>query len=125
MSEDEVIRHFAESGRHPDIALFRTAFVLARKEGSAIGACLERLASVTRQRQSFCRKIRGAVAMQRLSAIGIVACFVAIACFQGITNRERLGLAIHSPLGAKMLLLSVGLILFGVGWMFQISKQRL
>lgn len=123
--EDGVIRSFASTIDHPDVALFRSAFLLARREGSSLAECLQRLARVTRQRQSFRRKIRGAVAMQKLSAIGIAGCTVAIGAIQALTNPAAIKAALAHPLGQRGLGLGVLLVLVGVGWMLRMGRSKI
>ena len=65
-SEEDAILSFGESVGHPDVSLLTTSLILARRQGSSLGACLGRLNKVTRQRQSFRRKAKAAVAMQRI-----------------------------------------------------------
>ncbi|MEZ4753889.1 MAG: type II secretion system F family protein [Bdellovibrionota bacterium] len=123
-SEFEAIQSFAASIKHPDIKLFRTAFILARMEGSSLSECLQRLARVTRQRQSFRRKIKGAVAMQKLSALGIAGCTIVIGLIQFLSNPKALNSALAHPVGSKLLYGGVVLIAFGIIWMMNISKAR-
>ncbi|MBX7144287.1 MAG: type II secretion system F family protein [Oligoflexia bacterium] len=124
-SEEEVVLAFADSVQHPDIDLFRTAFVLARQEGASLSECLQRLARVTRHRQSFRRRVRGAVAMQKLSAIGIGICAVIIGLIQGMTNPKAFQLALASPVGSRALAVSVALVVFGIAWMFSLTRAKL
>jgi Flp pilus assembly protein TadB len=124
VSEEEAIMGFASDIAHPDISLFRSSFILARKEGSSLGECLHRLARVTRQRQSFRRKIRAAVAMQKLSAIGISGCAIIIGIIQFVSNPKAVSLALAHPIGSKILMAGVGLIITGLVWMLNISRTR-
>lgn len=124
-SEEDAIRSFAGSIQHPDLALFRTAFILARKEGASLAECLQRLARVTRQRQSFRRKVKGAVAMQKLSSFGIAGCTVVIGVIQFTTNPEAIKVALEHPLGVKLLAGGIGLVVFGLVWMLQLAKPRI
>jgi len=124
-SEESAVKGFASSINHPDIRLFTTAFILARKEGSSLSECLQRLAKVTRQRQSFRRKVRGAVAMQRLSAFGIGGCTIVIGLIQYTTNPEAMIQAVNHPLGFKTLAIGMGLITFGLVWMLNMSKSKI
>ncbi len=123
-SEETAIFQFAGGINNPDISLFRIAFLLARKEGSALSLCLERLARVTRQRQSFRRKVRGAVALQRVSSYGIAAIALLTLSFQMLTNLENFKLALNHPLG--MIGLSIGALLITLGllWMSRIAPAR-
>lgn len=122
--ESKAILRFGRSIMHPDLKLFRTAFILARREGSSLAACLQRLVRVTRQRQSFRRKTRSAVAMQRLSAFGIAACTLVIAVIQFTTNPDAMLNALDDPSGQKILASGVLLIVGGIVWMLQMTKAR-
>jgi len=125
LSEEECIRRFASTINHPDTQLFRTAFILARKEGSSLSSCLQRLARVTRQRQSFRRKIRSAVAMQKLSAFGIAACTVVIGLIQFSANPQALSDAFAHPIGSKVMILGISLVCAGLFWMLNLAKSRI
>ena len=124
-SEEQAISAFGRTIRHPDITLFRTAFLLARRQGSSLGEALHRLSRVTRTRQSFRRKMRGAVAMQRLSAFGILFCALAIGFFQAITSPAALRDAISDPIGKQALSAGLALILIGIVWMIRLTRQRI
>ncbi|MGI6523797.1 MAG: type II secretion system F family protein [Bdellovibrionota bacterium] len=125
VSEDTAVREFAASILHPDIQLFRSTFILARREGSSLGDSLRRLGRVTRQRQSFRRKLKGALAMQRLSAIGITGCAVLIGLLQAVTNIDALKDAFNHPLGSLAMMFGVGLIALGLVWMLYLSRRRI
>lgn len=124
-SEEEVLRQFASTVAHPDLELFRTAFILSRKQGSSLAPCLHRLAKVTRRRQSFRRKMASAVAMQRLSAIGIAACASAMGIMQYITNPTAFAQALRDSTGSKALLLGAVLMTSGLSWMFFLTRRRI
>jgi len=125
LSEEVVIREFADTINHPDIKLFRTGFILARREGSSLAGCLQRLVRVTRQRQSFRRKVRSSLAMQKLSVWGILVCTLAIGLIQFATNMDSLRAALDNPLGVKALGFGLGLIGIGLVWMMHLSKSRI
>jgi tight adherence protein B len=124
LSEESAIARFGSRVRHPDVKLFRMAFALARKEGASLSYCLQRLARVTRQRQSFRRKTRGAVAMQKLSAFGIAGCTLLIGAIQGITNRGAFIEAFMHPYGRVLLILGLLLVGIGIIWMVKMAKIR-
>ncbi|NLF25785.1 MAG: hypothetical protein GX589_09055 [Deltaproteobacteria bacterium] len=125
LSEQEAIQAFAETIDHPDLSLFRVSFLLARREGSSLAHCLQRLGRVTRQRQSFRRKIKAAVAMQKLSSLGIVGCGLVIGLFQMATNSQALLDAIAHPVGIKIIAGGVFLMALGVLWMMHITRARM
>ena len=120
--EEEVLRDFARTVDLPNLSLLRTAVILARQEGASLADCLRRLAKVTRQRQSFRRKIKAALAMQRLSAFGISGCAIVIGVFQVITNPEGIGVAFGHSVGRYLLLGGAGLMMLGLVWMLHLAK---
>lgn len=124
VQEEDALQLFGSTINHPDIPLFRAAFILSRKEGSSLSECLQRLARVTRQRQSFRRKVRSAVAMQKLSAIGIGMCTVAIGGIQMVSNPAAIQAAWNHPVGSKLLCLGVSLVVCGIGWMFKMASPK-
>lgn len=123
-SEERAVQEFGASIRHPDISLFRAAFILARQQGSPLASCLQRLARVTRQRQSFRRKAKAAIAMQRLSSLGIAACAALVGAFQALTNMAALRQAWTHPAGCIALSGGVLLMIFGLGWMLRLAISR-
>lgn len=122
--EDDCLREFGRSVMHPDIALFRTAMILSRKEGSSISTCLQRLAKVTRQRQSFRRKIRSAVALQKVSAYAIAGCTALIGLIQFNANPDVVRNAWSHPAGSRILQLGIFLIIAGIVWMRRLVVSR-
>lgn len=123
-SEAAVINGFADEIKHPELALFRSSFLLARAEGGSLATCLERLAKVVRSRQSVRRKIKAAVAMQKLSGYGICAVVLALLVFQSITAREQLLAAWEHALGGKLLVLSSLLVVTGISWMIALTRSK-
>lgn len=122
--EEEAILSFAADIDHPDIKLFRTAFLLARREGSSLSECLQRLAKVTRQRQSFRRKAKAAVAMQRLSTFGIALCTAFVVIVQLIGNKDSVHSTLANPTGQYILGFGCTLVLTGIIWMLFMTKTR-
>lgn len=122
IDETEVLKGLILRTGSRDITTFSETFLLARKEGSSLAECLKRLARVSRQRQSFRRKTRAALAMQKLSAIGIGICLFIIALIQLSTNPTSLQDAFAHPIGSKLLVLSF--VLFGAGmvWLFRMTQ---
>jgi len=122
--EEDALRDFAREIPHPDIALFRSAILLARREGSSLSSCLQRLAKVTRQRQSFRRKVRAAIALQKLSSIAIVMCAVTVLVVQFVANPKLLTDAMQHPLGRKALYAGLTAMAIGLVWILRITHHR-
>ncbi len=125
MDETEALRNFGSSINHPDIVLFKTAYMLSRKQGSSLSETLHRLAKVTRHRQSFRRKVRSAVAMQKLSAFGIGGCAVLICLIQAVGNPKIVSDALSNPVGVKLLGLGAILIVSGLFWMLRMTRSKI
>lgn len=125
MSEEEAIGNFAKDIKHPDIDLFRVAFNLSRKEGSGLYSPLRRLTKVTRQRQAFRRKSSAAIAMQKVSAFGILGSGMFIAFIQVIMNRENFFLTFQSPLGIRLMILGMLFVAVGMIWMLYMARNKI
>ncbi|MCB0319358.1 MAG: type II secretion system F family protein [Bdellovibrionales bacterium] len=123
-TEERAIAQFAKSIQHPDVKLFRMAFRLARNEGSSLAICLQRLARVTRQRQSFRRKVSAAVAVQKLSAFGIAGCAILIGLIQATSSAKAFAEALAVPIGQVMIFGGGTMILVGLIWMVRMTKFR-
>lgn len=122
--EEDAVREFGANISHPDIPLFTTAFILARKEGSSLSECLQRLARVTRTRQSFRRKVRSAVAMQKLSSLGIGLCTLVIGVIQFTANPQAIRTALAHPVGEKLIGLGLILVVIGIAWMYRLASPK-
>ena len=123
--EEQAIGNFGKSIKHPDVALFRTGFLLSRQHGSSLAPCLERLVRTTRQRQSFRRKIASAVAMQKLSSFGVAACALFVPLMQFVSNPSDLITAWNHPLGGVMLGIGAGCVVGGLFWMLCMTRRKL
>jgi tight adherence protein B len=122
--ESQAIAEFGSNLEFRETQLFRSILLLSRNEGSSLGQSLVRLAKVTRQRQSFERKVRSALAMQRLSTVGLVLCALFTLGFQVMTNTAAVTTALANTGGAMVMALGVVLMLVGVTWMMVISRGR-
>ncbi len=122
--ELEALERFAEKVAHPDLPLFRATLSIAMREGGPIGPSLERLARITRRRQAFRQRARGAVAMQRLSAFGIVASAISIIIFQLFTARDQVLQAVIHPFGGIAYLLGGTFLIIGITWLLMLTRSR-
>ena len=125
MSEEAAISEFAKDIKHPDIDLFRVAFVLSRREGSGLYKPLRRLTKVTRQRQGFRRKAKSAVAMQKVSAFGILGSGIFIGIIQILMNRENFFKALETSIGIRFMLFGVTLVVIGIVWMLYMTREKI
>ena len=123
VSEEKAIGEFASDIQHPDLILFKQAFYLARTQGSSISGCLERIAKVVRSRQSFRRRIKAALAMQKLSAIGILFAVITILIIQVFTNSDALFMAWDNPVGKHALVFATLMVVGGMVWIVKLSSS--
>jgi Flp pilus assembly protein TadB len=121
--EEELIEEFLALYGNQDGELFKRCLILSRRHGGSLGDPLHRITRVVRQRQSFRRKTRAALAMHRMSAIGIALCAVAMTALQCAMSPDSLNLAIHHPLGSKLLIGGVMTIISGLSWMLTMGRE--
>lgn len=123
---DEVVLIDALCARyeHPDVELFKRCLVLSRTHGSSLAEPLHRVVKVVRQRQSFRRKTRAALAMHRMSAVGIAGCAILIGVMQMTVNRKGIEVALANPVGLMFLIGGAVLVAAGVAWMLSMGREE-
>jgi Flp pilus assembly protein TadB len=123
---DEVVLIDAFCSRydHPDVELFKRCLVLSRAHGSSLAEPLHRVVKVVRQRQSFRRKTRAALAMHRMSAVGIAGCAILIGMMQMTVNRKGIEVAFANPVGRMFLIGGAFLVAAGVAWMLSMGREE-
>ena len=121
--EEDLVGEFLALYGNQDAELFRRCLILSRRHGGSLGEPLHRITRVVRQRQSFRRKTRAALAMHRMSAIGIALCAAAMTALQCAMNPQSLELSIHHPIGSKLLVGGILLIVTGLGWMLRMGRE--
>lgn len=114
---------FAINIEDPCLDLFKHALRLAHEDGATISSCLQRLSRVTRQRQSFDRKVKSALAMQRLSTIGLLACASLMLITQALINFEAISRAFLNPLSLLVMLIGLTLLISGAVMMTTLAKR--
>jgi Flp pilus assembly protein TadB len=124
-SEQVAVSIFANDLKFSEVSILKDVLQLGRQEGASLGPALMRLAKVTRQRQSFHRKARAALALQKLSSIGMLLCAISILIMQYFANPEALAIALSHPLGLFAITLGILAVLVGVGWMLKLSQSKI
>lgn len=123
VDEEEILESFLMTYESQEGELFKRCLILSRRHGSSLAEPLHRITRVVRQRQSFRRKIRAALAMHRMSAIGIALCAVAMGGLQLGMNPQAFDVAMEHPTGGKLLVGGVCLIITGVMWMMLMGRE--
>ena len=124
VDEERLIGSFMGGLSSADLELFKRCMLLSRRHGASIAEPLHRVVRVVRQRQSFRRKTRAALAMHRLSAIGIACCAIVIAGIQVAMNLPGIELAWRSKAGSTCLAIGLVFIVVGVGWMMSMGREE-
>lgn len=122
--EEVLVRDLMSNIANPDLELFKRCLTLSRRHGTSLADPLHRIVRVVRQRQSFRRKTRAALAMHRMSAIGIAFCATAIGGIQAVMNGAGITIAWAHPVGSKLMIGGVCLISLGVVWMMSMGKEE-
>lgn len=121
--EEELLDGFLALYESRDGELFKGCLILSRRHGGSLADPLHRITRVVRQRQSFRRKTKAALAMHRMSAIGIALCAVAMGALQCGMNPQSLEIAFNHPIGSKILCGGLLLISTGLGWMLTMGSE--
>lgn len=121
--EEVAIRGLFARIPSPEVELFKGCLLLARKHGSSLAEPLHRIARVVRQRQSFRRKTRAALAMHRMSAVGIAICAALIGVIQAAMNPAGIAVACAQPVGLALLGAGSLLIVTGIAWMMSLGRE--
>ena len=124
LDEDQAIDQLCSGDEHPDVQLLKKCLLLSRRHGSSLAEPLHRIARVVRQRQSFRRKTRAALAMHRLSACGIGVCAVLIGAMQAIMNRAGLQVVAESTMGISVMSSGALCVVVGLYWMFRMGREE-
>jgi Flp pilus assembly protein TadB len=124
VDEIKAIEELFGGDKAPDLELFTRCLILSRRHGSALSEPLYRVTRVVRQRQSFRRKTRAALAMHRMSAIGIALCAVCIGGLQLATNADGVRIAMGSSIGIWLLSSGVVLVAIGLVWMLMMGREE-
>jgi tight adherence protein B len=106
----------------PEFKIFATAVVVHRQTGGNLALLAQRLASSARDRAEFHGHVRAVTAGSRLSVIGlIVGTMVALALLAGI-RPEYVKAFVDNDLGPTILMISAGLEIVGLIWVWRILK---
>lgn len=122
--ELEAIENLFAGQSNSDLDLFKRCLLLSRRHGSSLAEPLHRITRVVRQRQSFRRKTRAALAMHRMSALGIALCAVLVAVMQFLVNASGVRTAIDKPAGVALLSTGASLVACGVVWMLLMGREE-
>lgn len=121
--EETLLESFMTTYASQEGELFKRCLILSRRHGCSLAEPLHRITKVVRQRQSFRRKIKAALAMHRMSAVGIALCAGAMGALQIGTNPAAVEIAMRHPMGGKLLIAGITLILIGLTWMMLMGRE--
>ena len=120
--EVSIVQRFLAGYENADAELFKRCLLLSRRHGASLAAPLHRITRVVRARHSFRRKVRAALAMHRMSAVGIALCALVVGAIQGAMNMKGVRIAIEHPTGRALLIAGGALMVLGIGWMLSMGR---
>lgn len=122
--DDEVaiINRFLSGYGNQDGELFKRCLLLSRRHGASLAEPLHRITKVVRARHSFRRKVRAALVMHRMSAIGIAVCALIVGAIQAAMNMSGVVMALHHATGRIFIIVGASLIISGVCWMLSMGR---
>jgi len=124
VSEDRSIGSFGEDINHPEIELFVQALLLSRRVGGNLSDTLDRLAKQVRKRQYFRSAANAAVGLQRGSIWFILAVLAGMELFLYFQWPATITVTWTHPVGRSIAQGCLGLMLFGLFWIRQVTKIR-
>jgi Flp pilus assembly protein TadB len=122
--EFDVIEKFLIDDSNSEVELFKQCLLLSRRHGSSLSEPLHRVVRTIRQRQSFKRKTRAALAMHRMSAVGIAGCAIVITGMQLMMNVSGVQTALTSTFGKSLIGGGAALIVLGVVLMLRMGREE-
>jgi tight adherence protein B len=124
VSEERSIGSFGEDINHPEIELFVQSLLLSRRVGGNLSETIDRLARQVRKRQYFRASANAAVGLQRGSIIFILAILCALEGYLYLVWPECVTITWTNPKSKPVAQFCLGLILFGLYWVRQVTKIK-
>lgn len=110
---DEALHKTAASSDSSDLKLFATSVIIQMRTGGNLADMMERLALVIRDRIRLTHRVRVLTAQTQLSKRALLALPLSVFVILNLINPNYMGTLYHSAQGRVLLIISVGLLLFG------------
>ena len=120
---DKAILSMARHADVSDYRFFAIALTLQSKAGGALSGTLENLADLIRRRIAVKERAHALASEARMSIYVLTGLPVLVGGGMAILNPAYIGLLITDPLGNKLLIAAVGMLLTGLGVMQLIVKK--
>ncbi len=108
----------------PEFRVFATAVVVHQRAGGNLSLLTERMAHVARDRQEVRGHLMAVTAGSRLSAFGMVFGSIAAMVLLAILEPDYVGAFATHPMGPTLLLTAVGLMSFGIVWVWRLLREN-
>ena len=105
-----------------EFRIFATAVLVHRITGGNLSLLVERLAEVARERQQFVGHVKSVTAGSKLSAIGLCIGTASAVAILSWVQPDYLRMFLTHPWGKPLLVIAASLQLFGLVWMWRITK---
>jgi tight adherence protein B len=122
---DVALHHLTLRVASRDLRFFVVAVLIQLETGGNLTEILKSLAELIRERQRIAGNVRVLSAEGRLSAWILGLLPFAIALLLSVINPEFISVLWTDPMGVHMLQISLGLMLIGILWMWQMVHIRI
>ncbi len=112
LKKEEALQRFGQTIRQPDLALFRSAFLLVLENGGRFAPTLQRLATVSKDRSVLISAARVSTASMRMTANIILAVTPLIVGVIAARTEKFWDLLLHHPVANTMASAGIVIIFF-------------
>jgi tight adherence protein B len=110
---DEALDEMADRVGSKNLQFVITAVTIPRQVGGSLAGLFDMVAEAVRNRQQFARKIRSLTAMGRMSAYVLCGLPFFMAGILTVINPQYMGPLYHTPMGHKLIMLALVMMLVG------------
>jgi len=124
ISMREILREFQSRVNLPEAQFFVVTLIIQRETGGQLSAILKDLSDLMRRRKNFEAKLKTLTAETRFTAWFIGGAPILYLLYKIIFDMDSMTFYLSDPLGIKLLVMSVGLILVGSFILYRMLQIR-
>ncbi|MFN9707811.1 MAG: type II secretion system F family protein [Burkholderiales bacterium] len=120
----QAMKSLAERVAHEDVHFFVVAVLIQHETGGKLADLLKNTATLIRERQKIAGVVRVLSAEGTLSAVILSLLPFAVAALLALINQEFIAVLWTDPLGIRLALSGLGLMMVGIFWMWRMVRIR-
>jgi tight adherence protein B len=124
ISMRDILREFQRRVDLPEAQFFVITLIIQRESGGQLSMILRELAKLMRRRKSFQAKLKTLTAESRFTAWFIGGAPITYMGYKYFFDRASMDFFLNDPLGLKLYLIAVGLLIMGTLILRQMLKMR-